>query len=156
MPSDCVFCDVVQSPNSSSDLIVYQDDLVLAAHVLDHEGATYLGQLLLQTKRHVPGYAELTDGEAVAAGLALTRVARALKACTAAEKIYAFTFAEVVPHLHTYVTSRYRGTPVEYWRMNVQQWPDAPRGDRQAVGALCERLRTALGSVPAARANDSP
>jgi histidine triad (HIT) family protein len=144
--TDCVFCQALQPSAERPPFAVYEDAFVLATHVVD-DGPSYLGQLLLQTKRHIPGYAELLDDEARAVGLATARLSRALKTCTDAEKVYVVTFAEVVPHLHTFLTSRYPATPPDYWRMNVERWPDAPRGGRQTVTSLCECLRSALPSV---------
>jgi histidine triad (HIT) family protein len=140
MESDCPFCNV-QRASPPSAVGVYDDDLVYAAHVVEESAPTYLGHLIVQTKRHVAGYAELSDDEATAVGLAIARLSRALKACTAAEKVYAVMFGEVVPHFHTHLTSRYPGTPPEYWRMNIENWPQAPRGEREAIVALCECLR---------------
>ncbi|MGI8968871.1 MAG: HIT family protein [Chloroflexota bacterium] len=155
MATDCLFCTTLLPSARLADVTVYEDDLVYASHVVDEDGLTYLGQLILQTKRHVPGYAELTDGEAIAIGLAIVRISRALKACTDAEKIYVVTFAEVVPHLHTYLTSRYPGTPPQYWRMNIENWPDAPQGDRGAVVSLCECLRSTIESAARTHTLDS-
>jgi histidine triad (HIT) family protein len=141
MAQPCVFCENLLPGASLADVTVYEDDLVHASHFEDGDGSFYLGQLILQTKRHAPGYAELSDEEGIAMGLAVVRLSRALKACTDAEKVYVVTFAEVVPHLHTFLTARYPGTPPEYCRMNIEAWPEAPRGDREAVATLCGCLR---------------
>lgn len=135
---------------SGTPFVVYGNAFVLATHVVE-DGPSYLGQLLLQTKRHIPGYAELLDDEAQAVGLATARLSRALKTCIDAEKVYVVTFAEVVPHLHTFLTSRYAGTPPEYWRMNIDRWPDAPRLD-----LLCIVLFRAETGAHQGEARDLP
>lgn len=145
MAIDCVFCHALQPSDERNRLVVYEDELVLATHLVA-DGPSYLGQLLLQTKRHIPNYAELLDDESRAVGIATARLSRALKSCTNAETIYVVTLAEVVPHLHTFLTSRYLGTPPEYWRMNIERWPDAPRGGREALTSLCDWLRSAVPS----------
>ncbi len=61
---------------------------------------------------------------------------RALKACTGAERAYTAFFGEAVPHAHIYVTARYPGTPHEYWRMDLEQWPDAREEARWGCSPL--------------------
>ena len=120
----------------SDDYVVYRNDLVSATHVVNEGEPSYLGHIALQTKRHARGYAELTDEEAEAVGLATTRISRALKSSTRAENVYAVFFAEVIPHLHVLLTVRYQGTPREYWRMGVFDWPDAPQGGSTEVSSF--------------------
>jgi histidine triad (HIT) family protein len=142
----CVFCASSHAFAPDADFTFYEDELVAASHMLDADGRTYLGHVALQTNRHVHGFAELTDEEAQAVGLAMSRVSWALKRCTGAENVYAIYFAEVVPHLHVLMTARYPATPEKYWRMNILNWPDAPRGDEAAVRSLCAEMRAALAS----------
>ena len=49
--------------------------------------------------------------------------------------------------LHIDVIPRHRGAPREFWGARVDEWPDAPRGDEQAVEALEARLRARLEEV---------
>lgn len=74
----------------------------------------------------------------------MTRLSRALKVCLGVEHTYAVYYAEVVPHFHVLLTARYPGTPQAYWRENVYDWPQAPRGGATEVAALCDQLRTVL------------
>jgi len=39
------------------------------------------------------------------------------------------------------LTARYPGTPEAFWRGNVYDWPQAPRGDAAQVAALCDQLQ---------------
>ena len=142
----CVFCQSLHPMAPDDGFVVYEDELVAASHTIDGDGQTYLGHFALQSKRHARGFAELTDAEAQAIGLAVSRVSWAIKQCTAAENVYEICFAEVVPHLHVLMTARYPGLPQEYWRMNVFGWPDAPRGDDADVRQLCAHMRQVLAS----------
>ena len=139
----CLFCDVQRDHRELVGSAVYVDDLVYAYHWED-EGTSYLGQLVLITRRHALDFADLTSVEAQAVGLLISRLSSALKACTGAEKVYAVFYGEVTPHLHVHLTARYPNTPAEYLRWHVEDWPDAPRGDAEAIGALCRRLRASL------------
>lgn len=147
--TSCVFCDSSHPFSPSDRYIVYENEFVTVSHMLDSDGPTYLGRLALQSKRHAHGYAELTDDEARAIGLATTRVSQALKSCTTAENVYSIFFAEVVPHLHLLMTARYPETPEGYWRMEILDWPDAPRGGPEDVLQPCDHMREwfAEGSV---------
>jgi diadenosine tetraphosphate (Ap4A) HIT family hydrolase len=142
MPS-CLFCDIQHGYPPAVGGPVYEDDLVYAYH-WDEEGSGYLGHLVLMTRRHTPDFANLTPAEAQAVGMLIARLSSALKVCTGAEKVYAVFYGEVTPHLHVHLTARYREAPPEYLRWRAEDWPDAPHGDGDAIGALCDRLRAAL------------
>lgn len=143
----CLFCDVQRDHSPAVGGPVYADDLVYAYH-WNEEGSGYLGHLLLITRRHAPDFADLTPAEAQAVGLLIARLSGALKVCTGAEKVYSVFYGEVTPHLHVHLTARYPGAPTGYLRWNVEDWPDAPRGDFEAIAALCQRLRGFLAENP--------
>ena len=143
----CLFCAIQRGAQPPKGGVLYEDDLVYAHHGDFDEGPTYLGHVMVETKRHTPEFADLTCDEARAVGLLIARMSRALKVCTGAERVYATFYGEVTPHLHVHLTARYAGTPAAYLRWNVEDWPDAPRGNADAVRALCERLRSALAAA---------
>jgi len=140
----CLFCTTYKDLPFTFGGILYEDDFVYAHHYCQDEGPSYLGDLMLMTKRHVPGLAELTEAEAQAVGLSVARLSKALKACTGAEKVYVVAYYEVNPHLHLHLIARYPETPREYWRWKVGDWPEAPRGRPEEITALCEQLRAHL------------
>jgi histidine triad (HIT) family protein len=144
----CIFCDIQRGLKPLVGGPIYEDELVDAYHDANDGEPTYLGHLILVTRRHTPDFSELTCAEAQAVGLLISRLSSALKACTNAEKVYATFYGEVTPHLHVHLTARYPGTPAEYLRWNVEDWPGAPRGDANDIAARCERLRAALASAP--------
>jgi histidine triad (HIT) family protein len=146
MPN-CLFCDIQQGHLPVVGGPVHDDDLVYAYH-WDDEGSGYLGHLVLITRRHTPDFAALTPAEAQAVGLLISRLSSALKVCTGAEKVYTVFYGEVTPHLHVHLTARYGDAPPEYLRWRAEDWPGAPRGDSDAIAALCDRLRAALAENP--------
>ena len=137
----CLFCDVQRSEPRAT--VVYEDALAFAYHPTE-EAPGYLGHLILIPKRHALDYASLTGEEAQAIGLLTTRISRSLKECAGAEKVYAVFYGEVTPHLHIHLTARYPEAPAEYLRWNVEDWPEAPQGDSDAIAALCSRLQAML------------
>ena len=143
---DCFICRKHRGAVSVPGGAVYQDDLLYAGHasIPPGEGTAYLGSLLVEPRRHVPGLADLTDAEAQRLGLLITRLSRALIASEGAEHVYLFVFGHHVSHLHVWVVPRYPGTPREYWGTRVDEWPDAPRGGPSEIADLCERIRLHL------------
>lgn len=143
---DCFICRKHRGEVSIPGGAIYEDDLLYVGHAQVPEGQTtvYLGYLMVEPKRHVPGLADLMDLEAQALGLIVARLSRALKTSEKVEHVYAFVLGDLVPHLHIHVVPRYPGAPREYWGVRVDEWPDAPRGGAQEMTALCVRLRETL------------
>jgi histidine triad (HIT) family protein len=140
----CLFCGGAHLRAQSPGRVVFEDDRFYVVHPLDAGEPTYLGSLVTVTKRHVPSFAELTADEAQALGLLLARLSRGLKAATGAGHAYVYFFGEGVRHLHVFTVARYDDMPDVYARLEVERWPEAPRGDAVEVEALCARLRTHL------------
>ncbi|HRQ42118.1 MAG TPA: HIT domain-containing protein [Chloroflexota bacterium] len=125
---------------------IFEDEVLYVGHVQLPEGkaGAYLGHLMVEPKRHAPGLDDLTDREAQALGLMVTRLSRALKVSEGAEHVYALVLGDHVAHPHIHLVPRYPGAPREYWGVRVDEWPDAPRGGAGEITALCVRLRDAL------------
>ncbi|MCI4365928.1 MAG: hypothetical protein L3K10_07735, partial [Thermoplasmata archaeon] len=104
----------------------------------------YRGQVLIQTRRHVPSLAELTPAEGAALGPVIQRLAVALRVVVHPELVYLDCYMEVVRHAHFFLTPRYPGTPPEFWRLEVTYWPGAPRVAPTGLGPLGDELRAAL------------
>ncbi|GAB4574468.1 MAG: HIT family protein [Anaerolineae bacterium] len=122
---------------------IYADDLMVVGHARIAEGqeTAYLGYLMIETRRHVAGLADLFVDEAATLGVLAARLAQALQDTEGAEHVYAFVIGDGVPHLHLHLVPRYPGTPRDYYGPRVDEWPDAPRGGPDAIAAVCDRLR---------------
>jgi histidine triad (HIT) family protein len=109
----CFICAKHRAGNAVQGGVLFEDDFVYAghAHALTSKTA-YRGYLVVEPKRHAPGWGDLTDEEAAALGRVVNRLARALKEVAAAEHVYSFVFGDGVPHLHVLVVPRYPGTRV--------------------------------------------
>jgi diadenosine tetraphosphate (Ap4A) HIT family hydrolase len=139
-------CSICARIGRGHDLVL-EDEHVVVEHLEPQAGGTaYLGYLFVETRRHVAALDELTTEEAAAVGRAAARTARALRDAAGAEHVYAAVIGHHTPHFHLHVIARYPGTPREYWWVRVDEWPDAPRGDAQAIAAFCERLRAITAS----------
>lgn len=140
----CFFCDQQSGLRPLVGGEIYGDELVCVTHMANGDEAMYMGYLAVQTRRHVHHWADLSDAEASAIGLVIARVSRAMELCLGAESTYVVYYAEVVPHFHALVTARYPGTPEAFWRGNIYDWPQAPKGDSDAVADVCDKLRAHL------------
>ena len=140
---DCFICAKHALGDSAPGGVLFEDELVYAGHAypLGERVLAYQGYLVAEPKRHAEGLGDLTDPEAVALGLLVNRLARALKEVVAAEHVYSFVFGDGVAHLHVVLAPRYAGTPREYWGVRLREWPDAPRVDEDEMRRLVARLR---------------
>ena len=121
---------------------VGEDDTVIVSHLAPAAPSgqgrpVYLGHLLVEPRRHAPGFADLTDDEARAVGWWCTRASRALRTVAGAEHVYLAVIGDGTPHLHVHLLPRYPGTPREYWWQRVDEWPQARRGGEPEIAALC-------------------
>ena len=103
-----------------------------------------MGHVFVETKRHVPEVANLTEEEAQAIGVYNSRIAKALLHTESMEHIYIFVLGNGVPHVHYHVIGRYPGAPREYWGTKVDEWPEAPKGGETEIVLVAERLRKFL------------
>ncbi len=140
----CLVCRKQRGITPPPGGILYEDELVFASHsfIPQDQENTYLGILFLEPKRHIAGLEELSPEEGAHMGSAAARLSRALQLATDAEHIYLFVLGHHVDHLHFWIIPRYIGTPREYWGLQVEEWPDAPRGAEQEIGVLCDTIRS--------------
>jgi ATP adenylyltransferase len=126
---------------------VWADRLLLVTHrAVGENGTTVLGHLFVETRRHVPYLADLTEDEAVAVARTVRLAARGLRTELGADFVFSAIVGMGVPHFHQHLFVRHAGTPAEYGWMAGHDWPDAPRGTTEAVTDLCDRLRAHLST----------
>jgi histidine triad (HIT) family protein len=146
MGDACAFCERIRVGGPFPGGILLENPHYLATLWTNPQGPTYLGQVLLQTRRHVPSLASLTSAEGAALGPMIQRLSRALGEAVGPELVYLDCYMEVVRHVHLFLTARYPRTPREFWRLDLTDWPDAPRGGLPEVEALADRLRATLSA----------
>jgi diadenosine tetraphosphate (Ap4A) HIT family hydrolase len=144
--SDCLVCRKHRGELTVPGGSIYQDDLISISHaqLIGEEKDHYLGHIFVESQRHVPELADLTEREAQAIGLYISRVARALLQAEGMEHVYSFFVGDGVPHVHIHVIGRRPGAPREYWGPKVDEWPDAPRGGEAEIAQVADRLREYL------------
>jgi ATP adenylyltransferase len=145
MSFNCPICAKHQGEGPLVGPTVWQDDLVIVTHrPLGADGRVFLGYLFLETRRHAPALDDLTEVEALAVARTAWRAARGLRAELSPEFIFSAIIGQAVRHFHQHLFVRYSGTPKEYDWMQVEEWPQAPRGGVAEVNELCLRLRPYL------------
>ncbi|RIW32067.1 HIT family protein [Bacillus salacetis] len=138
----CFICDKHAGKINTSGVKIFEDEYVYVGHIDRNGKPNYLGHIMIDLKRHAPSLADMTEGEAEAFGVTMSRVSKALKESENAEHIYSLVSGNSVPHLHMHIVARYPGTPEEYWGpMEVYDWEDAPMGGSREVVDLCIRLK---------------
>jgi diadenosine tetraphosphate (Ap4A) HIT family hydrolase len=145
-PAPCLVCRKHQGEIVVPGGIIFEDDLISVSHaqLIGEEKDHYLGHVFVEAKRHVPELADLTEQEARAIGLYISRVAQALLQTEGMEHVYSFFIGDGVPHVHVHVIGRRHGAPREYWGPKVDEWPDAPRGGEAEIAQVADRMRAYL------------
>jgi diadenosine tetraphosphate (Ap4A) HIT family hydrolase len=139
----CFVCQKHKGEISLPGGALLEDDLIYVGHAwsIEEDEAILLGALIVEPKRHVASWAELSDREAARLGQTIRDVSRALKEGEGAEHIYVFVLGHHVAHLHVWVVPRFPNTPSEYWGFKIFEWPERRVGNWEDVTALCSRLR---------------
>ncbi len=140
---DCLVCRKHRGLLQVSGGAIFENEFVYISHaqLWGEEQDHYLGHLFVESRRHVPTLGELSEEEAQAIGLYVSRAARALEHVQGVEHVYAFAIGDHVPHIHIHVLGRFPGAPREYWGPKVDEWPDAPRGGEAEIAAVAGRMR---------------
>ena len=143
-PADCLVCR--QVGGGATGGLVIDAPLIAAFHVepSDDRPEPLLGHLLISPRRHVPGLEDLESREAAAIGVAMSRLARALRETIAVERVYSAVVGHHVPHLHVHVYPRHAGTPADVSWAAADEWEGVPRGGPVEIGHVADRLRAAL------------
>jgi histidine triad (HIT) family protein len=140
---DCLVCQKHRGLLPVPGGMIFEDEIIYISHaqLWGEEKDHYLGHLFVETKRHVPSLSQLSETEAQAIGLFVSRVAKALEQTLSVEHVYAFVIGDHVSHVHIHVLGRYPGAPREYWGPKVDEWPDAPRGDEEQISEVAKCIR---------------
>jgi histidine triad (HIT) family protein len=115
----CPICEKHQGRGTLVGEVLYEDENVFVSHAPVGTVDGYLGYLFVDAKRQVRGLADLSDDEACALALVVTRLAKALEK-EGAEHVYAFTFNHTSHH-HAHVVARHPGMPREFWGPRVDE-----------------------------------
>lgn len=144
--NECLVCRKHRGDVDVPGGVIYENDLIYISHaqLWGNEKENYLGHVFVEPQRHMAEVADFTDEEAKIIGLYTSRIAKALLNTEGMEDIYIFVIKDGVPHVHYHVIGRYPGAPREYWGLNVNEWPQAPKGNESDFEKAADRLRAFL------------
>ncbi|NEW30596.1 HIT family protein [Nocardia cyriacigeorgica] len=140
MELECLICAKHRGAGRLVGPILYTDDLVVVSHRPLTEGAPVPGYLFVESRRHAPTVADLTDSEAAAIGWAVRRCAHALRHELEPEFVFSAIAGRSVDHFHQHVFARPTGTPATIHWFDVDSWSDGPRIDAAGLTRLAARL----------------
>lgn len=111
------------------------------------------GWLMLLTRRHVAGPAQLNDAEAAALGPNLRHGCAVLERVTGALRIYTAALGEAHPHFHCHLVPRLAELPggakgFSVFDLQRQAAEGSLPVDEGATRAMLERLRDAFRAAP--------
>ncbi|MFZ0829694.1 MAG: hypothetical protein WCB18_03125 [Thermoplasmata archaeon] len=142
----CFFCKRLSLPLADQDPLIYEDSLVHVSHELDEAAPTYLGTIVIQTKRHTDaGLSSLTDEEGERIGELVAQISRAVRELVGASWCYTYCFTEGYQHMHQFVVARHPRMPPEHVRLGAKDWPGAPRGNPEQIRSLASSLAKRVG-----------
>jgi histidine triad (HIT) family protein len=148
MDDGCLVCRELRGDVPVPGGFIWEDGETAAFHVppLAEIGnpRPYLGHLLIVTRRHAPGLADLTDAESAAVGRAAARLARALVEKGGAERVHSAVVGMGVPHFHLHLLPRYPGTPRRVAWHAVDEWEGGAHGGAAEIAVRAELLRSAV------------
>jgi histidine triad (HIT) family protein len=146
--AECLVCRELRGDVEVPGGFLLEDAAAVAFHYppLKEEGnpRSYLGHLLVVTRRHVACLGELTDDESATVGRMAAQLARALTEAGGAEWVYSAVVGNAVPHFHLHLLPRYPGTPRDIPWHSVDEWKGARHGGAHEIAELVARLQTSL------------
>ncbi|MEU7138806.1 HIT domain-containing protein [Nocardia sp. NPDC046473] len=142
MGSECAICAKHRGVGPLVGPVLFENELVIVTHRPLDQGSPVPGYLFVETRRHTPTVATLTDPEAAAIGVAVTRAALALQQELAPEFVFSAITGRSVAHFHQHVFARPDGTPATTPWTDVDSWQDSPRITPTELATLCSRLST--------------
>lgn len=141
--ADCRICTKhAGADRASGELIGRWEGFWVYHAPPDDQGVAVLGRVFIETDRHAPYLADLTDEEAAALGRLRVRLSRALRTLLDAEVVMHLVIGLGVAHFHELLIARPSGTPRDV------PWHEAdrvsPRATTADVANLARQLEESL------------
>lgn len=129
----CLECRIVKGGERPHDLAPFARGRFVVHPRGDDAGVP--GWMIVAPMRHVEQWDDLTARELSEIGPLIADVTAALRAETAAEKVYVSVFAEMLAHLHVHVIARTADVPPDARGPRVFLSRGAPPAEAARIGA---------------------
>lgn len=144
---NCFICEKHEGKNEASKYHIISTSLISIYHMYPKDNRVYLGHVFIEMNRHISGLADMSVEEAAEVGKYQMVVSKVFSRFFDAEHIYSFVFGDGVDHLHIHLIPRYRGAPIEYRGVKVDEWSGAPHGDEETTIDFCRNLKERILDV---------
>jgi ATP adenylyltransferase len=143
-PPECVICAKHRGEGPlKGELLGRRDEFWVYQAPAGNDDLAPLGELIIESDRHAPYLADLTDAEAAQLGRLRSQLAAALRDELGVELVFAAAIGRSVAHFHEFLVPRHAGIPAEVpWHKSDDAGPHA---DGDTVADLVGRLK---GRVP--------
>jgi diadenosine tetraphosphate (Ap4A) HIT family hydrolase len=136
-----VHCAICNNIAAASDGYLFETDQWL----LRHSSETNIeGYLILEARRHILDLSQASEKEIASYGPMLALATRAIRRVVAPEKVYTFTLAEAVPHLHVHLIPRGKDMPRAWRGRGILAYPLTPAVNPASLPQVCQSLRQEL------------
>jgi len=140
--SACGICEKHKNLSAFTGPVIAQREGWLLTHFpFLKEEKSSPGHLVLETRRHVTDFSELTPEELGQLGPLIAFGIERVKKVLSAEHVYVFRINDKAPHLHLHLIPRFKETPSEYFGLKILQWPERPALTLEQVKETAQRLR---------------
>lgn len=141
---DCLICAKHRNlPAFTGPVIFEQAGLCLTHFPLVAGEPATAGRLVIEPRRHVRHFSDLSKDEAGALGSLIQEGERRLRDVLGAEHVYLFRINDKVEHLHFHLIPRFEETPKEFYGPNILKWVRGKALDLNGITAIAEQLKTA-------------
>src|ERR1700683_1158454 len=142
--SVCLVCREISGEVDVPGGPIQSTESALAVHIPPLDGGdVFLGHLLVVPRRHVAGFAGLTEQEAADIGVLMSHCSRALENL-GAERVYVATIGHGADHLHVHLLPRWPNTPEEVPWHSVDDWAGARRAEFSRAASFVAELMSEL------------
>lgn len=117
---------------------IYEDEHWKVCHFPAQQSV--LGQIVVESKRHILDFSEMTDEEARTYGYLIKKLYTVLKQVTGAERIYSLVTIEGVPHFHAHFIPRRTESSSKGLSFITQEWSCDETDAVELAGKLREIL----------------
>ncbi len=126
----CFVCEKHQNIDIDLQLFFSGYDEFVVSHAPDktQDAKNFIGALIVEPKKHIKNWVELSESESAKLGTLLKRVNECLYKHPKVEHVYTWVFGDAVDHFHIWVVPRYIGTEKAYWGVRFADSPNAPLG----------------------------